>query len=138
MRLSYQHRAVKNRQFDRFDGFDGSSHADALASEMNSRAIFAWTRTRLVAHYRPHVPKDLRIVGGTFATATLPFVRPRSNAALVMPLRDALADVFASASLADIADATLLCGFTPCDANAYDSVMTFEREATVLGYPTLA
>jgi len=119
-------------------GSHAASAAAIARGDADAAAIDCVTFA-LLARYRPHVVAELRMLGETFATATPPFVTSSgADAQLVLALREAIDDVLAAPAHADVRDATLLRRLGRCDADAYDLVMSYEREAIALGYHIIA
>ena len=61
-----------------------------------------------------------------------------TDAAVMANLRRALAEVAGDPALADVRGELMLDGFETLPEDAYEAILTLERDAVAQGYPTLA
>jgi len=113
--------------------------AEAVSAGDADAAAIDCVTFALLRRYRPAAVASLRAIAETAATHAPPLVTSRAaGAETVARLRRGV-----NAFLADPAFATLrarlaIADVSLCDADAYDPVLAYERDAARLGYPVLA
>jgi ABC-type phosphate/phosphonate transport system substrate-binding protein len=91
-----------------------------------------------LARFAPEAVAGVRILAETAKTPGLPLItRAAASTDEVALLRAALNDFAHDPATAPLRDVLGLEGFTELAGSAYDSILTLEREAAVLGYPVL-
>jgi len=93
----------------------------------------------LLRRYRPAAVERLRAIAETAATHAPPLVTSRAaDAGTVARLRRGVRAFFADPAFATLRARLALTDVSFCDADAYDPVLGYERDAARLGYPVLA
>jgi len=88
---------------------------------------------------RPNATQGLRVLSWTRATPGLPLIAAgTTDDAVLASLRQALAEVAADPALAGVRAELMLDGFETLPGDAYEAILTLERDAVAQGYPTLA
>jgi ABC-type phosphate/phosphonate transport system substrate-binding protein len=117
------------------------SHWNSAAMVAHGDADVAALDCISLAHFRrlrPESVANLRVLGWTPSSPSPPFITAgAASDATVEVLRSALASVMADATLAATRERLFLAGFDFEPDDRFSGVLSHERQAAALGYPTL-
>lgn len=117
------------------------SHRNSAAMVVDGRADVAALDCVSFAHFRQLYPEsvaNLRILCWTPRSRSPPFITARAtDDATLQMLRAALASVMADATLVGAREQLFLTGFDFEPDSHFPKVLSYERRAVELGYPTL-
>ncbi|MBS0420359.1 MAG: PhnD/SsuA/transferrin family substrate-binding protein [Proteobacteria bacterium] len=117
------------------------SHLHSVEMVVSGQADVASIDCVSFAHFQqlyPALAGELRVLGWTAATPSLPYITARSTSdSTVEALRAALADVCADENLAPVRAKLLLHGVDLDPVDGFGEVLALERRAVLAGYPIL-
>jgi ABC-type phosphate/phosphonate transport system substrate-binding protein len=108
----------------------------AVAGRLADAAAIDCVTFGLHAQYEPATVADLRVIGHTSASPSIPFVTPRTTPDdTVAAMRRALARISDSADFAPLRSALRIERIDSASEPAYDVLLDYHAEAAALGYP---
>ena len=97
----------------------------------------AWTYA-FWRHYRPEAAAQVRVVGETPSSPSIPFVTSIATPSSIVPiLRNALHRVATDPRYAAARAGLMISGVEDVPDGAYRGLLDYEKQAAALGYPQL-